>query len=41
MTARERLSILLDEGSFQELGALATHNLTDFGTPTSAPRRTA
>ena len=31
MTARERLSILLDEGSFQELGALATHNLTDFG----------
>lgn len=31
MTARERLSILLDEGSFQELGALATHSLTDFG----------
>ncbi len=31
MTARERLSILLDEGSFQELGALATHNLNDFG----------
>ena len=31
MTARERLSILLDEGSFQELGALATHNLSDFG----------
>ncbi|WP_353057953.1 acyl-CoA carboxylase subunit beta [Propionimicrobium sp. PCR01-08-3] len=31
MTARERLSILLDEGSFQELGALATHNLTEFG----------
>ncbi|GAA2183792.1 acyl-CoA carboxylase subunit beta [Brooklawnia cerclae] len=31
MTARERLSILLDEGSFQELGALATHQLTDFG----------
>ena len=31
LTARERLSILLDEGSFQELGALATHNLTDFG----------
>lgn len=31
MTARERLSILMDEGSFQELGALATHNLTDFG----------
>ncbi len=31
MTARERLSILIDEGSFQELGALATHNVTDFG----------
>ncbi|MGI5950523.1 MAG: acyl-CoA carboxylase subunit beta [Brooklawnia sp.] len=31
MTARERLSILLDEGSFQELGALATHDVTDFG----------
>ncbi len=31
MTARERLSILLDEGSFQELGALATHDITDFG----------
>ncbi|MDO5534070.1 MAG: acyl-CoA carboxylase subunit beta [Propionibacteriaceae bacterium] len=31
LTARERLSILLDEASFQELGALATHHLTDFG----------
>lgn len=31
LTARERLSLLLDEGSFQELGALATHNSTDFG----------
>lgn len=31
LTARERLALLLDEGSFQELGALATHNLTDFG----------
>jgi acetyl-CoA carboxylase carboxyltransferase component len=31
LTARERLGLLLDEGSFQELGALATHNLTDFG----------
>ncbi|MBI5301489.1 MAG: acyl-CoA carboxylase subunit beta [Chloroflexi bacterium] len=31
MTARERLALLLDEGSFQELGALATHNVTDFG----------
>ncbi|HMR47734.1 MAG TPA: acyl-CoA carboxylase subunit beta [Arachnia sp.] len=31
LTARERLSILLDEASFQELGALATHQTTDFG----------
>ena len=31
LTARERLALLLDEGSFQELGALATHNITDFG----------
>lgn len=31
MTARERLAILLDEASFQELGALATHQCTDFG----------
>lgn len=31
LTARERLSILLDEASFQELGALATHQNTDFG----------
>ncbi len=31
LTARERLAALLDEGTFQELGALATHNVTDFG----------
>lgn len=31
MTARERLALLLDEGTFQELGALATHNISDFG----------
>ena len=31
LTARERLSILLDEASFQELGALATHHNTEFG----------
>lgn len=31
LTARERLALLLDEGSFQEFGALATHNITDFG----------
>ena len=31
MTARERLSVLLDEATFQELGALATHHHSDFG----------
>ncbi|MDR1710643.1 MAG: acyl-CoA carboxylase subunit beta [Propionibacteriaceae bacterium] len=31
LTARERIAILLDEGSFQELGSLATHQITDFG----------
>ncbi|XVX22180.1 acyl-CoA carboxylase subunit beta [Actinomycetota bacterium] len=31
LTARERLAILLDEASFQELGALATHQTTEFG----------
>ncbi|MDR1431450.1 MAG: acyl-CoA carboxylase subunit beta [Propionibacteriaceae bacterium] len=30
LTARERLSVLLDEGSFQEFGGLAPHNTTDF-----------
>ena len=31
LTARERLALLLDEGSFQEFGALAIHSLTAFG----------
>jgi acetyl-CoA carboxylase carboxyltransferase component len=31
LTARERLALLLDAGSFQEFGALATHNVTAFG----------
>jgi acetyl-CoA carboxylase carboxyltransferase component len=31
LTARERLGLLLDVGSFQELGALATHNSNAFG----------
>ncbi len=31
LTARERLEMLLDSGTFQELGGLATHNFTDFG----------
>jgi propionyl-CoA carboxylase beta chain len=31
LTARERLNFLLDEGSFQEIGALVTHRCRDFG----------
>jgi len=31
LTARERLNILLDEGSFDEFDALATHRSTEFG----------
>ena len=31
LTARERLDILLDEGSFQEMGQLVTHRSTNFG----------
>lgn len=30
LTARERLSLLLDEGSFEEIGRLVTHRATDF-----------
>jgi len=31
LTARERLTLLLDEGSFEETGMLVTHRSTDFG----------
>lgn len=31
LTARERLNLLLDEGSFQEYDQLKTHRCTDFG----------
>ncbi|MBI2305016.1 MAG: methylmalonyl-CoA carboxyltransferase [Chloroflexi bacterium] len=31
LTARERLNILLDEGSFEELDAFVTHRATEFG----------
>jgi len=31
LTARERIHFLMDEGSFEELGKLVTHNATDFG----------
>jgi acetyl-CoA carboxylase carboxyltransferase component len=31
LTARERIALLLDAETFQELGRLATHNISDFG----------
>lgn len=31
LTARERLTLLLDEGSFEETGMLVTHRSSDFG----------
>ncbi|CAN0603811.1 unnamed protein product, partial [Ectocarpus sp. 12 AP-2014] len=31
LTAHERIHFLLDEGSFEELGALVTHRTKDFG----------
>ena len=31
LTARERISYLLDEGSFEEMGVLVTHRTTEFG----------
>ena len=31
LTARERVNLLLDSGSFEEVGALVTHRTTDFG----------
>ncbi len=37
LTARERLDLLLDEGSFQELDMFVTHRSTDFGMEKSRP----
>lgn len=31
LTARERVHFLIDEGTFEEIGALVTHRSTDFG----------
>ena len=31
LTARERIELLLDKGSFEEIGQLVTHRSTDFG----------
>ena len=37
LTARERLDLLLDEGSFQELDMFITHRCADFGMEKSRP----
>ena len=37
LTARERIDILLDEGSFEELGAFVRHDATDFGLAGNRP----
>lgn len=37
LTARERLGILLDEGSFRELDAFVTHRATEFGLANKKP----
>ncbi|MFC1975788.1 acyl-CoA carboxylase subunit beta [Chloroflexota bacterium] len=37
LTARERIDILLDEGSFRELDALVTHRSTEFGLANKKP----
>jgi acetyl-CoA carboxylase carboxyltransferase component len=37
LTARERLDLLLDEGSFQELDLFVTHRCTDFGMEGNRP----
>jgi len=37
LTARERIGILLDEGSFRELDAFVTHRATDFGLANKKP----
>jgi len=38
LTARERIDLLLDEGSFEEFDMFKTHRCTDFGMETSKPR---
>ncbi|MEM9985510.1 MAG: acyl-CoA carboxylase subunit beta [Bacteroidota bacterium] len=37
LTARERLELLLDEGSFEEIGKLVTHRSTQFGLEKQKP----
>ncbi|MBT8460419.1 MAG: methylmalonyl-CoA carboxyltransferase, partial [Boseongicola sp.] len=37
LTARERVELLLDEGSFEEFDMFVTHRTTDFGMAESKP----
>ncbi|MBX2814797.1 MAG: methylmalonyl-CoA carboxyltransferase, partial [Saprospiraceae bacterium] len=37
LTARERIHVLLDSDSFEELGALVTHRSTEFGMEQERP----
>ena len=37
LTARERLDLLLDDGSFEEIDAFVTHQTTDFGLDKNRP----
>ncbi|MFW5641281.1 MAG: carboxyl transferase domain-containing protein, partial [Roseicyclus sp.] len=38
LTARERIDLLLDEGSFEEYDMFVTHRCVDFGMAKSKPR---
>jgi len=37
LTARERIDLLLDQGSFQELGTFVRHQVSDFGLNNNRP----
>ena len=37
LTARERLEILLDEGSFEEMGMFVRHQISNFGLENNRP----
>ena len=37
LTARERIDLLLDEGSFEEFDTFVTHRCTDFGMESQKP----
>ena len=39
LTARERIHFLMDEGSFEEVGALVTHRSNKFGLDKQAQRQ--